>query len=215
MKKINIGIVLLAISVIFVGCGSNGGSDSSTSSSSSSETSSSNSSNIYPSSHFQINVTGASRSVNVILDKDQNILAGYGCSIVRLYDENLNEYRGDVLIPKGNYKAIFTKEKGNRYPSVTGILYGEYLNQDLEEVILDKVYSFGVREANIYKLVITKPTKSFIISGDRIKIYNEDYSFNTYAEQTPFVLTQGTYYLLSSPSYCSDNVDYSFKLSEF
>ncbi len=159
---------------------------------------------------------------NIFLGSNQNIIAGYGCTVPYIYNSNGDKFESDETLPAGDYTIVYN-ESYSKYTDSLGILYYQYANIQLNTIQLNQGVSVPSREALLFALVVDT-SKNYVInqSGASVIIYNANLQKTISTELfddtddvlpgDPFELTPGTYYVVGTPTYCSKGG--SFTLTE-
>ena len=152
-----------------------------------------------------------------IPETDENVIVGFGCTSVRVYDEYANQVDIDL-------EGIFQANGGTKYTYVfndffrdysgaVGILYYKSANYNLSSLPLNKEITTPYVTANIYKLEITED-KFFVISSSNAHFFVFDSNLNKIADNTllgdyrvgeSLTLNQGIYYVVTAPKSCSSS----------
>lgn len=161
-------------------------------------------------------------SYTINLKQDEGIIAGYGCTgatVRDLYGNIIgtsNPWISGPNIPNplnsGEYKVEFSELF--THGDSKGILYYLSSGMSVPTLQLNTQIYLPVRTGDIYKLNVSE-ISSYTRSTSKVSISLFDSSLNRISLTNPITLNPGTYYLVASPSYCTDTGNGSFSVTKY
>ena len=169
-------------------------------------------------------VATADGSQHITLNKDENLIVGYGCTYGKIYDGD-GTYLGSTIatggeyayttisLPEGEYSIDLSEEYG-KYSDSKGVLYYLSSGINIPNISLNQTVTIPTRTASLYKLnVASASTFDIDWSGSYVNIYDSDLNYigtiSSWPRGTslssPITLNTGTYYVVVTVSNCKES----------